>query len=102
MKTTWNKKRTFMLAVGILVLAAVVGLLCLLLLGDHGRQEAQPSAEPTATAQPTAAPSAALPSATPEPAITPPASQPGNAASGSDIQISIQPPATESDLSPVE
>lgn len=100
MKTTWNKKRTFMLAVGILVLAAVVGLLCLLLPGDHGRQEAQPSAEPTA--QPTAAPSAAQPSATPEPAITPPASQPGNAASGSDIQISIQPPATESDLSPVE
>lgn len=98
MKTALNKKRVFMIAAGVFVLAAVITILCLLLRGGQQHRAASPSATPTATVSPI--PSAALvePSATPEPMITPPAAEPGNAASGSDIYVSIQLPATDSDL----
>ena len=99
-KPTWNKKRVLMVAAGVFVLAAVITILCLLLRGKPENLPLATTAAPTATVSPTPSAQSATPSPTPEPMITPPALQSGNAASGSDIQVSIQLPATDSDLTP--
>ena len=95
-KPTWTNKRVLMVTAGVFVLVAVIVIVCLLLRGGPADQP-DPSTEPTVSESPM--PSAApAPSDTPEPVITPPALQ-GSEASGSDIQVSIQQPATDSDLS---
>ena len=99
-KPTWTKKRVLMAAAGVFVLAAIIASLCLLLRGKPEDPLPSPTAPPAVSASPSPSPQPVTPSPTPEPMITPPALQSGSAASGSDIQVSIQLPATDSDLTP--